>query len=477
MTPSGVVIPVIALITLSSALAGAQDLPLSTAAIAARATPATVTILTFGSTGDTLGQGSGFLVRSTGVIVTNWHVIAGAISAVVILASGERYTRVLFLDGDSTRDVALLQIPGSDLPTVPTRADIPPVGTRVTVIGSPLGLARTVTEGVVSAHRLFRGLELAQISAPISPGSSGGPVLDDRGRVFAIASAFLTEGQQLNFAVPVRYAVGMLALRPTPKPLAASPAAVAAPPGLLGAVAAALAPARATAPRPTLGGTYRAAGLAVVTIPPDTTPQLAVSVDRIVVTDSGYGWLGVRCDSSGICGAAFPLTARTVAGSVVLDAGVAGGVYDGYQTDTGFVATAHWTSPQGRPVEARLVGWRVTLPLSRFLGVYNCQVRTQDGARGGPTDHIDNWTGEGAGIETQDSLYFTLELANTAGGSTGGRFHAPRRRDGSFQATLADRGDVMRIRGTWEAGQLRAEWTDEREEGVWFRGPLTCTRG
>src|SRR2546426_9894113 len=84
--------------------------------------------------------------------------------------------------------------------------------------------SRTVTDGVVSAKRMVFGHELVQISAPISHGSSGGPVLDSRGRVFAIASAFLAEGQQLNFAVPVRYAMGLLALKPTPQPLATSPA-------------------------------------------------------------------------------------------------------------------------------------------------------------------------------------------------------------------------------------------------------------
>jgi len=454
--------------------AAQESRSLSTTSIARAATPATVTILTFGPAGDALGQGSGFVIRSAGVIVTNWHVISGANSAAVILASGERYGRVLLLDGDSTRDVALIQIAGVGLPSLPTRGDVPPVGTRVTVIGSPLGLARTVTEGLVSATRMYEGRELVQISAPISPGSSGGPVLDDHGRAFAIASAFLSEGQQLNFAVPVRYAVGMLALRPTPKPLAASPAAVGAPPGLLDAVATALRPPRATAPRPTLGGTYRAAGLAAVTIPPDTTPQLAVSLDRIVLTDSGDGWLGVRCDSSGICDAALPLTARTSAGSVVLDAGAAGGVYDGYQTDTGFVATAHWTSPQGWPVDARLVGWRLTLPLSRLLGLYVCRARTQTYVADRAGSWID-WTGDGAALETRDSLYFALELGDTVGGTTGGHFKASRRAGDRFIATSRHAEGRMVIDGAWRTGELRAQWRDERAQGR-LEGPLTCTR-
>ena len=76
--------------------------------------------------------------------------------------------------------------------------------------GTPLGLSRTVTEGIVSAIRMVSGRELVQISAPISHGSSGAAVIDRTGRAFAIATAAVEDGQQLNFAVPVRYAMGLL---------------------------------------------------------------------------------------------------------------------------------------------------------------------------------------------------------------------------------------------------------------------------
>src|SRR5574342_516098 len=94
-------------------LVGQAPGELSTASIAARAIPATLTVLTFGESGDTLGQGSGFLVTSAGAFVTNWHVITGATAATVILANGERYDRVLYLDGESSRDVALLKVAGA----------------------------------------------------------------------------------------------------------------------------------------------------------------------------------------------------------------------------------------------------------------------------------------------------------------------------------------------------------------------------
>lgn len=86
--------------------------PLTTAAIAARATPATVTIVTFDAGGDTLGQGSGFFIRPDGTLLTNWHVMDGAHRAVVRLAGGERYEQVTFLAGDSVADIRRAQDSG-----------------------------------------------------------------------------------------------------------------------------------------------------------------------------------------------------------------------------------------------------------------------------------------------------------------------------------------------------------------------------
>ena len=200
--------------------ASSSSRPRSTSEIAALATPATVTILTFDAAGDTLGQGSGFLVRSSGVIVTNWHVMAGASSATVFLASGERFDRVEALDGDRAADLAVVKVPGYSLPTLTVASSVPDVGAKVVAIGSPHGLARTVTEGIVSARRMVDGRELVQMSAAISPGSSGGPVLDAQGRVFAVATSQISDGQQLNFAMPVRYALGLIPATPNPRPLA-----------------------------------------------------------------------------------------------------------------------------------------------------------------------------------------------------------------------------------------------------------------
>jgi len=106
------------------------------------------------------------------------------------------------------------------LPVLPTRTSVPRVGEKAIAIGSPLGLANTVSEGIVSALRIANGRELVQITAPISPGSSGGAVVDADGKAFAISSSHLEGGQAINFALPVRYALGLLGDHPVDRSIA-----------------------------------------------------------------------------------------------------------------------------------------------------------------------------------------------------------------------------------------------------------------
>lgn len=157
-------------------------------------------------------QGSGFLVDPRGLILTNQHVIRDARSATVKLASGDVYERVSILAEDDRRDIAVLQIAGFDLPTLPLgNSDSVRIGAPVVLIGSPLGLENTVSTGIVSGRRQEQaGYQLLQVTAPASQGSSGGAVLTADGQVIGIAASQIRTGQNLNFAVPINYARGLM---------------------------------------------------------------------------------------------------------------------------------------------------------------------------------------------------------------------------------------------------------------------------
>ena len=163
-------------------------------------------------TGADSRQGSGFLVDPGGIILTNYHVVRDARSARVKLASGDVYDRVVILAQDQRRDIAVLKVPGYDLPTLTMgNSDSVRIGAQVLLIGSPLGLENTVSSGIVSGRRQEpEGFQLLQVTAPASQGSSGGAVIGSDGRVVGIAVSQLLAGQNLNFAVPINYARGLL---------------------------------------------------------------------------------------------------------------------------------------------------------------------------------------------------------------------------------------------------------------------------
>lgn len=183
------------------------------ARIAAEALPAVVEIVTYGESGAKLGGGSGFLAAPEGIVFTSHHVLEGARRAEVVLPTGETFDVVHVTAADVRTDLALLRIAGFDLPVVRLGdAREVAVGDPVVVIGSPLGLRNSVTDGLVSAKREMEGRRVLQLSAPISKGSSGGPVFDARGRVVGVLAGFYRQGQNVNFAVPIEYARGLLAL-------------------------------------------------------------------------------------------------------------------------------------------------------------------------------------------------------------------------------------------------------------------------
>jgi S1-C subfamily serine protease len=184
--------------------------------IAARARAAVVSITAYTPRGRFTG--TGFFVRSNGTIVTNYHVIEGAYKVRVDLAAGNSFETVYKLAIDQEHDLALLRIPVGYVPFLVLATDTAVVtGDRVYTMSNPLGLDRTFSEGIVSSIRFYRTMRLLQITAPVSHGSSGGPVMNDEGKVIGVASASLTSGQNLNLAVGSEYVAALVAqdLSPT----------------------------------------------------------------------------------------------------------------------------------------------------------------------------------------------------------------------------------------------------------------------
>lgn len=169
-----------------------------------RIKPSVVAVATFDARGEKLSRGSGFFVAADRV-VTNRHVIEGAYRAEINFANGNTYkvSGVLAVDGEG--DIALLQVdvpPGAVIPLSVVRTS-PQEGESIVVIGNPLGLEGSVSNGIVSAVRDIKNFgRIIQITAPISPGSSGSPVVNMQGQVVGVATLQLTDGQSLNFAVP-----------------------------------------------------------------------------------------------------------------------------------------------------------------------------------------------------------------------------------------------------------------------------------
>ncbi|HEX8491401.1 MAG TPA: tetratricopeptide repeat protein [Pyrinomonadaceae bacterium] len=178
-----------------------------------RVKPSVVAVVTFDARGEKLSKGSGFFISSERV-VTNRHVIDGAFKAEIHTVNGNSYNvrGVLAVDGEG--DIALLQIdigPNMVNPLIITRTS-PQEGESVVVVGNPLGLEGSVSNGIVSAVRDIPNFgRIIQITAPISSGSSGSPVINMQGQVIGVATLQLTDGQSLNFAVPSDRVAGLQA--------------------------------------------------------------------------------------------------------------------------------------------------------------------------------------------------------------------------------------------------------------------------
>jgi S1-C subfamily serine protease len=180
--------------------------------ITKRIAPAVVLIKGRTETTDILG--TGFIISSDGKIATNLHVIENLRTGGVQLASGEKFDSFSVLAFDLRKDLAIIKIPGFDLPSLALgNSNNVQVGESVLVVGSPLGLQGTVTTGVISSIRddpFGGGFKVLQTDASANPGNSGGPMVNLESKAIGIVTFKVGGSENLNFAIPVNYLRGLM---------------------------------------------------------------------------------------------------------------------------------------------------------------------------------------------------------------------------------------------------------------------------
>lgn len=203
------------LFILQNKVAIAEDY-LDTAEIFKKVNPSVLALELYDEYGNLIGKGSAFIVDDKGRAATNYHVIQNAYAIRAKLTTGKlvNVTHISYINMDN--DIAIINLDGGT--PFPPPVQLGDSGTLVTgqkvfTIGNPLGLENTISEGIISTvSRKIDNQSFIQITAPISDGSSGGVLLDGRGRAIGVTAAYYINGQNLNFAVPISEVIKGLAV-------------------------------------------------------------------------------------------------------------------------------------------------------------------------------------------------------------------------------------------------------------------------
>jgi len=180
-----------------------------------KASEPSIMVLTVKSKDGNTYTGTGFVAIKDGLAVTAWHVVHDAVSVTAKFSDGQEFEVPGLVDNDPKRDIALIKVKEFGRTPLVLSQTTPDVGDKAFVIGAPEGLDFTVSDGLVSQIRQQNGVNYYQFSSPASHGNSGGPVLNDIGEVIGVVSFQYTEGQNLNFAVPSTYVLGLDGTLPT----------------------------------------------------------------------------------------------------------------------------------------------------------------------------------------------------------------------------------------------------------------------
>jgi hypothetical protein len=157
--------------------------------------------------GNVLGQGSGFVISEDGAFITNYHVVESAYNVLIQFINGKSFKEISLISAYPYYDIAILNIEEENelfLPVILGDSDNIQVGEQILAIGNPYGWENTISDGLISGMREIDGFKLLQITAPVSPGSSGGALFNMKGEVIGITTIGSQWGaQNLNFAIPI----------------------------------------------------------------------------------------------------------------------------------------------------------------------------------------------------------------------------------------------------------------------------------
>jgi tetratricopeptide (TPR) repeat protein len=166
--------------------------------------PAVATVVAYDVDSNVANIGTGFFVNNKGHLITNYHVLVGKFGAEIKTPDGSTYAiKTVIAENQATDLIKVsVDIPPEKVHWIEVSGEMPPVAQRVMVVGSPMGLEQSVSDGIVSSVREIPGVgTFFQMSAPISPGSSGSPVVNMEGKVVGVATFQFLQGQNLNFAI------------------------------------------------------------------------------------------------------------------------------------------------------------------------------------------------------------------------------------------------------------------------------------
>ncbi|QAA80343.1 serine protease [Aequorivita sp. H23M31] len=183
--------------------------------IAKKCMASTVSLVMEDNSKQPLSLGSGFIIDE-GKVITNLHVIEDANYGYVTISGESRKFKIEgYLAVDKINDLVLLSVPTLIETAIEINENSPEIGEKIYAIGNPKGLSGTISEGIISGIRTIDKTELIQITAPISPGSSGGPVINNDGQLIGVSVGTLDSGQNLNFAIPTKYVSKLIQLPKT----------------------------------------------------------------------------------------------------------------------------------------------------------------------------------------------------------------------------------------------------------------------